>query len=58
MVVQLLQLRITAVNTFIRLADAIAGFLRDAMEGDEDMQKLHSRAIKRSIVKDMKAQPT
>jgi|TARA_Y100000031_G_scaffold149449_1_gene187297 hypothetical protein len=37
-------------DEFIRLADAVAGFLRDAMEGDEDMKKLYSRALKNSII--------
>lgn len=38
-------------DEFIRLADAVAGFLRDSMEGDEEMQKLHKRASKNSIIK-------
>jgi ribonuclease HII len=42
-------------DAFIRLADAIAGFLRDAMEKDTTMQSLHLRAIQRSIVKNLKA---
>lgn len=38
-------------DEFIRLCDAIAGFLRDSLEGDEDMQKLHRRAATNHIVK-------
>ena len=38
-------------DEFIRLADAVAGFLRDSMEGDEEMQKLQRRASKNNIIK-------
>lgn len=38
-------------DEFIRLADAIAGFLRDSMEGDEEMQQLHERASKNNIIR-------
>ena len=38
-------------DEFIRLCDAIAGFLRDSLEGDEDMQKLHRRAMTNRIIK-------
>ncbi len=37
-------------DEFIRLADAVAGFLRDSMEGDEEMQKLYSRGLKNQII--------
>ena len=38
-------------DEFIRLSDAIAGFLRDAIEGDEDMEKLHRRATANRVIK-------
>ena len=38
-------------DEFIRLPDAIAGFLRDAIEGDEDMEKLHRRAMTNHVIK-------
>ena len=38
-------------DEFIRLCDATAGFLRDSLEGDEDMQKLHRRAMTNHIIK-------
>lgn len=38
-------------DPFIRLCDGIAGFLRDSLEGDEDMQKLHRRATGNHIIK-------
>ena len=38
-------------DEFIRLSDAIAGFLRDEMEGDADMQKLLRSATKNDVIK-------
>ena len=38
-------------DEFIRLCDAIAGFLRDSLEGDEDMQRLHRRAMTNRVIK-------
>lgn len=37
-------------DAFIRLADAVAGFVRDYLEGDETMKKLYEDAIKQSMV--------
>lgn len=37
-------------DAFIRLADAVTGFVRDYLEGDEAMKKLYEEAIKRSMV--------
>lgn len=38
-------------DAFIRLADAIAGFVRDYLEGDKATKKLYEDAIERGIVK-------
>lgn len=38
-------------DEFIRLCDAIAGFLRDSLEGDEDMQRMHHRAMKNRVIR-------
>ncbi|MBI5155727.1 DUF3800 domain-containing protein [Candidatus Peregrinibacteria bacterium] len=38
-------------DEFIRLCDAIAGFLRDSLESDPDMEKLHHRAMTNHIIK-------
>ena len=40
-------------DEFIRLADAIAGFVRDALEEDEKMEKLYRRARKKNIIKEI-----
>jgi len=37
-------------DEFIRLADAVAGFLRDSMEGDEEIRILHDRASRNGII--------
>lgn len=37
-------------DEFIRLADAVAGFLRDSMEGDEEMRTLHDRATRNGVI--------
>jgi hypothetical protein len=37
-------------DEFIRLADAIAGFVRDALEDDTDMKTLFKRAVKAGII--------
>lgn len=37
-------------DAFIRLADAVAGFVRDYLEGDKIMKKLYEDAIKRGMV--------
>jgi hypothetical protein len=37
-------------DEFIRLADAIAGFVRDALENDDDMKNLLKRAVKVGVI--------
>lgn len=37
-------------NILIRLADAVAGFVRDVLEGDEKMEKLYKKAIRKKIM--------
>lgn len=37
-------------DEFIRLADAIAGFTRDALEGDKEMAALFKRGLKKGII--------
>lgn len=37
-------------DEFIRLADAIAGFVRDVLEGDEEMKQLYGRATKHDVI--------
>lgn len=37
-------------DEFIRLADATAGFVRDVLEEDEEMQKLYTLAVKRNLI--------
>ena len=38
-------------NALIRLADAIAGFVRDCLEGDENMKPLYQKAIAAGLLK-------
>lgn len=38
-------------DAFIRLADAIAGFVRDAIEGDPTMKELYQYALKQRLVR-------
>ncbi|HEX9722469.1 MAG TPA: DUF3800 domain-containing protein [Candidatus Paceibacterota bacterium] len=40
-------------DEFIRLADAIAGFVRDALEGNEKMSKMYKGALKRGVLKEL-----
>lgn len=40
-------------DEFIRLADAIAGFTRDALEGDSDMKVLLKAAVRRGVVREI-----
>lgn len=37
-------------DEFIRLADAVAGFVRDVLEGDEEMKRLYTRAVKQGVL--------
>lgn len=39
-------------DEFIRLADALAGFVRDAQEGQVIMKRLYRRALKEGIIKE------
>ncbi|MBI4639729.1 MAG: hypothetical protein HY731_03495 [Candidatus Tectomicrobia bacterium] len=41
-------------DALIRLADATAGFVRDALEGDQEMQQLFQGAVSRSVIKELK----
>lgn len=38
-------------NAIIRLADAIAGFVRDCLEGDKDMAELYAKTISNGLIK-------
>ncbi len=40
-------------DEFIRLADAIAGFIRDGIEGDDIMAPLYKKALRQGIVKEV-----
>jgi uncharacterized protein DUF3800 len=37
-------------DEFIRLADAVAGFVRDVLDGDEEMRQLYARAVKHNVI--------
>jgi len=37
-------------DEFIRLADAMAGFVRDALEGDQEMGVLFARARRQGLI--------
>lgn len=37
-------------DIFIRLADAVAGFVRDAMEGEPTMRELYQHALKQGLI--------
>ena len=39
------------VDEFIRLADAIAGWVRDSLEGNEDLRALLIRAVQEGVIK-------
>ena len=39
-------------DEFIRLADAIAGFVRDGIEGDKIMKPLYKKALKRGVIRE------
>ncbi len=38
-------------NCIIHLADAVAGFVRDFLEGDNNMKKLYDKSIKTGLIK-------
>jgi hypothetical protein len=40
-------------DEFIRLADAIAGFVRDGIEGDTVMKPLYKQALKKGIIREI-----
>ena len=40
-------------DEFIRLADAITGFVRDALEGDEQMGRLFERAKRQGLIEEV-----
>lgn len=40
-------------DEFIRLADAIAGFVRDGIEGDDIMAPLYKKALNKGIIKEL-----
>lgn len=40
-------------DEFIRLADAIAGFVRDGIEGDKIMKPLYKQALKKGIIREI-----
>lgn len=42
-------------NALIRLADAVAGFVRDALGGDKNMEKIYDKALKQSLIKKLQA---
>ena len=39
-------------DEFIRLADALAGFVRDAQEGDPVMKRLYNEALRKGLIKE------
>lgn len=39
-------------DEFIRLADAIAGFIRDGIEGDKVMALLYMKALRMGVIKE------
>lgn len=39
-------------DEFIRLADAIAGFIRDGLGGDKIMTPLYKKALKTGVIKE------
>ncbi|MBI3241612.1 MAG: DUF3800 domain-containing protein [Chloroflexi bacterium] len=41
-------------DTFIRLADAMAGFVRDWIEGETDWERLYQEAVERGVVRQAK----
>jgi hypothetical protein len=41
------------VDEFIRLADAIAGFIRDGFDGNQEMQELFRQATQKSFIKEV-----
>lgn len=38
-------------DEFIRVADALAGFVRDALEGQEPWKGLYEQALRRGVLK-------
>jgi hypothetical protein len=40
-------------DEFIRLADAMAGFVRDALEGDQQMGRLFERAKRQRLIEEV-----
>jgi hypothetical protein len=40
-------------DAFIRLADAMAGFIRDALEGDPSMSVLFQRARRQRLIEEV-----
>jgi hypothetical protein len=40
-------------DEFIRLADAMAGFVRDALEGDQQMGVLFERAKRQRLIEEV-----
>lgn len=38
-------------NSIIRLADAIAGFVRDCLEGNNEMEELYKKAVSNGFIK-------
>jgi hypothetical protein len=38
-------------NAIIRLADAVAGFVRDYLEGGENMKMIYKKALKKGLIK-------
>ncbi len=41
-------------DALIRLADAIAGFVRDCFEGDQELQPLFEQAVKAKLIQEIK----
>lgn len=39
-------------DEFIRLADAVAGFIRDGIEGDKAMAPLYKKALLTGVIKE------
>lgn len=40
-------------DEFIRLADAVAGWVRDSLEGNEDMRALLTQAVQEGMVQEV-----
>jgi hypothetical protein len=39
-------------DAFIRLADAMAGFVRDWIEGEADLERLYHEAVVRGVLRE------